>query len=42
MLIGVQDIRAMPIEQLRQRGDNAPPVGAGDKQSSNLFGDGWP
>ncbi len=36
VLIGVEDVRAVPVEHLRERRDDAPTVGAGDEQRREL------
>jgi hypothetical protein len=37
VLVGIKNIGAMPVEHLRQRGDDATPVGARDQQRSDVI-----
>ena len=36
VLVGIEDIRAMAVQNLRQGGDDAAPIGAGDQQRGAL------
>lgn len=37
MLIGIENVRAVPVEELRKGGDEAFAVGAADEQGGGLF-----
>jgi hypothetical protein len=38
VLVGIENVRAVPIEHLRERGDDAASVGTGDEQCCELGG----